>query len=89
MGSSRDSLLEFPCEFPVKAMGRADTDFVLRVVDLVRQHVPELDPDRITTNPSRRGNYVSVTITFTAVSQEQIDAVYLALNADDQVVMTL
>ncbi len=89
MSDDRETLLEFPCEFPVKAMGRADEDFVLRVVGLVREHVPDLDESRVATSASRRGNYVSVTITFTAISQAQIDAVYLALNADDQVVMTL
>ncbi|MCP1672971.1 putative lipoic acid-binding regulatory protein [Natronocella acetinitrilica] len=89
MSDDRETLLEFPCEFPVKAMGRADEDFVLRVVELVREHVPDLDESRVATSASRRGNYVSVTITFTAISQAQIDAVYLALNADDQVVMTL
>lgn len=89
MGSSKDKLLHFPCRFPVKAMGRADTDFVPRVVELVRQQVPDLDDKQVATSASRGGRYLSVTVTFTAVSQAQIDAVYRALHADEQVVMTL
>jgi len=86
---NRETIIEYPCEFPVKAMGKADPDFVLRVVELVRLHVPELDDSCVRTSASRRGSYVSVTVTFTAVSQRQVDDVYLALNGDPQVLMTL
>jgi len=89
MADQRETLIEFPCEFPVKAMGRADPDFVLKVVRIVRAIVPELRDDQVTTSASKRGNYVSVTVTFTAMSQAQLDSVYLALNADEHVVMTL
>lgn len=89
MSDTRESAIHFPCEFPVKIMGRADPDFVLRVVEIVREHVPELSADAVTTAASQRGNYVSVTVTFTAVSQAQLDNLYLALNADEEVLMTL
>ncbi|MCC5858675.1 MAG: DUF493 domain-containing protein [Ectothiorhodospiraceae bacterium] len=89
MTDQRESAIEFPCDFPIKVMGRADPDFVLRVVEIVRQHVPDLDEQRVKTAASRRGNFVSVTVTVVATSQEQLDRVYLALNADAQVVMTL
>ncbi len=89
MINQRESAIEFPCEFPIKVMGRADPDFVLRVVEIVREHVPDLDEQRVKTAASRRGNFVSVTVTVLATSQQQLDQVYLALNADEQVVMTL
>lgn len=89
MTDQRESAIEFPCEFPIKVMGRADPDFVLRVVEIVREHVPDLDDRRVKTAASRRGNFVSVTVTVVATSQHQLDQVYLALNADEQVVMTL
>lgn len=89
MTEPRESAIEFPCEFPVKVMGHSHPDFVLRVVEIVRTHVSDLDESRVTATPSRRGNYVSVTVTLTATSQHQLDQVYLALNADEQVVMTL
>lgn len=83
------TLLTFPCEFPIKVMGAADPDFVLRVLELVRKHVPDVNGDCVATTASRRGNYVSVTVTVTATSKGQLDAVYRSLNADTQVVMTL
>ncbi|MEX0731024.1 MAG: DUF493 domain-containing protein [Aquisalimonadaceae bacterium] len=89
MSENRESAIKFPCEFPVKIMGRADPDFVLHVVGIVREYVPELSAEDVYTTPSQRGKYVSVTVTFTAVSQTQLDNVYLALNADEQVLMTL
>ncbi|SEP13193.1 YbeD family protein [Aquisalimonas asiatica] len=84
-----DTLLEFPCEFPIKAMGPADPEFVLHVLELVRAHVPDVDDNQVTTASSSRGTYVSVTVTVTATSKSQLDAVYQSLNADEQVVMTL
>lgn len=87
--TDEDTLLEFPCTFPIKAMGPADPDFVLHVLALVREHVPDVADDAVTTTSSRRGTYVSVTVTVTATSKAQLDAVYRSLHADDQVVMTL
>ncbi len=84
-----ESALEFPCEFPVKVMGQAHPEFVLRITEVVREHVPDLRNSDISTASSRRGNYVSVTVTITATSQEQLDSLYRALNARDDVVMTL
>ena len=84
-----DTLLEFPCEFPIKAMGPAEPDFVLHVLGLVREHAPDVGDDSVATNASRRGTYVSVTVTVTATSKDQLDAIYRSLNADSRVVMTL
>ncbi len=83
------TLLEFPCEFPLKVMGAADPDFVLHVVEIVRQHVPDLDDTRIATRASSRGRYVSVTLTFTAKSRPQLDALYTALSRDEKVSIVL
>ena len=87
--NERETVLEFPCEFPVKAMGRADRDFAVHVFEIVRRHVPELTDDQLRTAASRRGSFVSVTVTFIAQSQDQLDRIYLDLNGDKQVLMTL
>ncbi len=87
--NERETVLEFPCEFPVKAMGRADRDFAVHVFEIVRRHVPDLTDDQLRTTASRRGSFVSVTVTFTARSQDQLDQIYLDLNGDEQVLMTL
>jgi len=87
--SYKDTLLEFPCEFPIKVMGRSDVDLQALVLELVRKHAPDLDESNITRRDSRQGNYISLTVSVTATSKEQLDRIYLELNASDAVVMTL
>lgn len=87
--SNRESLLKFPCSFPVKAMGRAEEDFDALVVEIVRCHAPDLAESAVATRPSKGGKWVSVTVTIRATSQEQLDAIYQALNDHHKVVMAL
>ena len=84
-----EGLLEFPCTFPVKAMGRAEKDFDALVVEIVRRHVPDLAENAVSSRPSKGGKWVSVTVTIRATSQEQLDAIYRALTEHDRVVMAL
>lgn len=85
----QETLLEFPCDFPIKAMGVADNDFESLVVSLVRKHVPDLGEAAVKSRDSKSGKYLSVTVTVTATSKEQLDNIYLELNASERVVMTL
>lgn len=82
-------ILEFPCEFPIKAMGHADTDFAEQIWAIVIRHAPQTPADRLHTTPSRKGRFVSVTVTIEAHSRAQLDAIYQELNAHDRVLMTL
>ena len=87
--STEKSLLEFPCEFPIKIMGHARDDCGSRVVGLVRQHVPDLGEAAIRSRPSKQGKYLAVTVTVNATSREQLDAIYYALTACEHVLMAL
>ena len=83
------SLLEFPCRFPIKAMGRNSDDFEEIVTAIVMTHA-ELWPDEpIRSAPSSEGNFVSITTVIEARSQPQLDAIYQALTDCDQVMMAL
>lgn len=84
-----ETLLEFPCEFPIKAMGPSAAPVEGRVLDIVRAHAPEVDAQAVTSRHSRNGRYVSVTVTLQADSQAQLDAIYRDLNACETVIMTL
>jgi len=84
-----DSLLEFPCEFPLKAMGIAGDDFDELVVAIVRNHVGDLREGAIRAKKSRSGKYVSITVTMQICSQEQLDSIYMDLSSDDRVLMLL
>lgn len=80
-----DGKLAFPCRFSVKAMGAASDDFDLHVFSLARRHIPDLTEHALESRPSRGGRFVSITLHFTAVSREQLDALYRTLSADARI----
>ncbi|HEY5702997.1 MAG TPA: DUF493 domain-containing protein [Gammaproteobacteria bacterium] len=84
-----DSALEFPCEFPIKAMGRADDNFDALVVGIIRKHTPDFSDSTVKSRLSKGGNYVSITVTINARSREQLDNIYLDLTANDLVLVAL
>lgn len=86
---AEESLLEFPCDFCVKAMGKTADDFDALVAGIVREHVPDLSEGAVTSRPSSGGKYLAVSVSFTATSREQLDAIYQALTAHERVVMAL
>ena len=86
---NKSSLLEFPCRFPIKAMGRAEPGFDSLVVEIVRRHAPDLHEGAVISRPSKAGKWVSVTVTIEATSKAQLDAIYQALSDHDKVVMAL
>lgn len=86
---SPPSLLEFPCEFPIKVIGRAGCELDAIVFDLLRPHVPDLGEGAIRSRKSSGGNYQSVTVTVTAQSRAQLDAIYQSLTASPYVLMAL
>jgi putative lipoic acid-binding regulatory protein len=84
-----ETLLEFPCAFPIKAMGRSEPGFDDLVVEIVRRHTPDLPEEAVKTRASRGGKWVSVTVTIQATSKQQLDAIYQALTDHEKVVMCL
>lgn len=89
MSGYNDTLLEFPCHFPVKAIGRDEDEFVAHVLNLVSPHFPGICENNIHTRPSTGGKYIAVTITVTATSKPQLDAIYHALTDSDRVMMAI
>lgn len=75
-----DTLLEFPCAFPLKIMGRADDALAPAVLEIVRRHAPDFDGATMVTRASSAGNYLSLTCTINATSKAQLDALYRELS---------
>ncbi len=71
-----DTLFEFPCDFPLKIMGRARADFVQAMVTVVKAHAPDFDPATVELRASGKGNYLALTFTIRAQSREQLDELY-------------
>ncbi len=89
MLESVENLLQFPCAYPIKAMGWMADDFDALVVSIVRRHVPELDDTTVETRHSRGGRYISITITIMAQSREQLDNIYADFAADKRILLAL
>jgi len=82
-------LLTFPCEFPMKVMGRREDGFAQLVADIVMRHAADFDPATIEMRSSKQGRYLSLTVTINAQSREQLDALYKELSGHPMVIMVL
>lgn len=89
MTNETDELFNFPCDFPIKIMGRRDCDLENLVVEIVNKHIDEEASNNISSRPSGKGNFIAVTVIVKAQSREQLDKIYLELSAREEVLMTL
>lgn len=87
--SGEETLLEFPCHFPIKAMGKSSTNFDTIVVGIVSQYVDGIKEGAVKIKSSKGGKYSSVTITIEATSKQQLDAIYQGLTDCSKVLMAL
>lgn len=86
---AEDTLFNFPCDFPIKVMGRRTDDFRSLVVGIVQKHAGAVDAANIEERPSKDGSYLSLTCTFSAQSREQLDALYRELTSCERVLIVL
>ena len=86
---AEESLLEFPCDFPLKIMGRMEAGFAQEIVAIVKGHAPDFDESSLQMRPSSKKNYLSLTCTIRATSREQLDNLYRELCDHPAVVMVL
>jgi len=86
---AEESALQFPCEFPIKVMGRDTPDFRLLVRGLVEKHAGPVLDEAVQAAVSRNGSFVSITVTISATSQRQLDDIYRDATAHDDVLMAL
>ena len=86
---SGGSLQEFPADFPIKVMGRRDSDLRALTQSIVERHAGPLSSASAKTRTSADGNFVALTYTIRAQSREQLDAIYRELTACKSVLMAL
>lgn len=91
MSDRKSSLdfLEYPCEFPLKVVGKTCDEFENTVLELIRQHVHQQHPVSVASSPSKKNTYTSITLTFEAQSRQQLETIYQCLYDCPHVVMTL
>ena len=86
---SQDTLLEFPCDFPIKIMGAAADGFAQIMVEIVLRHAPDFAAQTVEMRASSGGKYLSVTCTVRATSKLQLDNLYRELTAHPLVKVVL
>lgn len=84
------SLLQFPCDFPIKAFGLSRETLEIEVLTIINRHAPgQLTEGCLSYRASKGGKYTAVTINLRAESQVQLDAIYRDLSGSPDIVMVL
>jgi len=86
---SVEKILEFPHSFTMKAIGDHSKSFESLVISIMLKHVAYINSCDISCRPSRNGKYISVSATFIAKSQEQLESLYSELNNHERVLMII
>lgn len=84
-----ETLFEFPCEFPIKAMGKHSGELEITVLEIVSRHAPDTHNHKVKSKPSKDGNYLAVTVTIVATNKQQLDAIYQDLVAHPHVLYAI
>ena len=87
--AEQDSLIEYPCAFPLKIMGKAEDSLADAVLEIVSRHDPEFVAATMEMRASSGGNYLSLTCTVVATSKPQLDALYTDLSSHPLVKVVL
>ena len=81
--------IEFPCDYPVKVMGKACGEFYEHVITVMSEHAPGFDKTTVVVRDSKKGTYQSITVTITATGEDQLQAIFEGLKTSSHVQMVL
>ncbi len=89
MAETEPPRIEFPCEYPIKVMGRSVPEFESVVIEVFERHDPDLLRERITRRSSREGTFISLTVVITATGKPQLEALHRELMSTGLVQMVI
>jgi uncharacterized protein len=84
-----ETIIEFPCDFPIKVMGETHADFTAEVIKTIQQLEPDFDASKVEMRGSSGGKYISLTCTVHVTSKPQLDNIYRALTQHKMVKVVL
>jgi uncharacterized protein len=87
--TNEETLIEFPCDFPIKVMGETHQHFTQEMVKTIRNLIPDFDESGIEMRGSSGGKYISLTCTVHVTSKPQLDDIYRALTSHPMVKVVL
>lgn len=86
---TQETLIEFPCDFPIKVMGETRDDFTNEIIKTIQTKIPSFNASQIEMRGSSGGKYISLTCTVHVTSKPQLDDIYRALTSHPMVKVTL
>jgi putative lipoic acid-binding regulatory protein len=86
---SKETLLEFPSDFPIKVMGRHDSNLRALTQAIIERHAGPVVDASVRTRTSGDGNFLALTYMVRASSRKQLDDIYRELTACKSVLMAL
>lgn len=81
--------MHFPVVFSIKVVGTVTANLESIIIPVMQQNHIDLEKMRISTRLSRHGKYTSVTVTFMAKDQDQLDAIYREISGNPEVIIVL
>ena len=87
--TSQETLIAFPCDFPIKVMGETHQDFTSEIIKTIQTILPNFDATAIEMRGSSGGKYISLTCMVHVTSKPQLDDIYRALTSHSMVKVTL
>lgn len=87
--TENNSLMQFPCDFPLKIIGKNSDEFLNDINEIVRKHFPIAIEVTIQSNMSQQGNFLAITATVRAYDQATLDALYQELTKHPDIKMVL
>ncbi|STX42399.1 MULTISPECIES: YbeD family protein [Legionella] len=87
--NDKKSMIEFPCDFPLKIVGKKTANFATDIIEIIHKHFPETPDKAIRHQESQHGNYLAITAVVHAQDQVTLDALYRDLTKHPDIKMVL
>jgi putative lipoic acid-binding regulatory protein len=87
--TSPETLIEFPCYFPIKVMGEVHDEFTSTVIEIIKQKNGKFDPSTIEMKGSSEGRYISLTCFVYVTSKPELDDIYRSLSSHPMIKVVL
>ncbi len=87
--TEKTTLIEFPCDFLIKIIGKNTENFTHDVLTIVRKHCPNTLDEAIQYQKSQQSSYIAISATVYALNQVSLDALYLELTQHPDMKMVL
>jgi len=84
-----ETLIEFPCHFPIKVMGEVHDAFTSTVIEIIKQKNEKFDPSTIEMKGSSEGRYISLTCFVYVTSKPELDDIYRSLSSHPMIKVVL